>query len=119
MHQLGAERMNQSFHLHNTPEVRSGMHRIVDCPVCGMKTLDFYWICEHCGWEYNGTTEDEEESDANGMTLTEYAKYCYALAELHERHPEENQPNLWKFLSQGNAPCSAPHLLYEYAARGH
>lgn len=72
MHQLGVERMNQSFHLRNTQEFRSGMFCVVDCPVCGMKTMDMYWICQHCGWEYDGTTEDDEEPDANGMTLAEY-----------------------------------------------
>lgn len=71
MHQLGDERMNRSFHLRNTPEFRSGMFHIVDCPICGMKTMDFYWICEHCGWEYDDTAADDEES-GNAMPPGEY-----------------------------------------------
>ena len=80
LHRLGAERMNQSFHLRNTPEFRSGMFHIVDCPVCGMKTMDMYWICAHCGWEYDSTTEDDEP-DANGMTLAEYRE-LYKIGEV-------------------------------------
>ena len=54
--------MHNEQNLKNTPEYRSGMFRIVTCPVCGYPTLDMYWICEHCGWEYDIElqTEDEE-----------------------------------------------------------
>lgn len=45
--------MHNEQDLKNTPEYRSGMFRIVTCPVCGHPTLDMYWICEHCGWEYD------------------------------------------------------------------
>ena len=45
--------MHNEQDLKNTPEYRSGMFRIVTCPVCGYPTLDMYWICEHCGWEYD------------------------------------------------------------------
>ena len=57
----------------NTPEYRSGMFRIVTCPVCGYPTLDMYWICEHCGWEYDIELQTEdEESPCNGMSLRAY-----------------------------------------------
>lgn len=54
--------MHNEQDLKNTPEYRSDMFRIVTCPVCGYPTLDMYWICEHCGWEYDIElqTEDEE-----------------------------------------------------------
>ena len=59
--------------LKNTPEYRSGMFRIVTCPVCGYPTLDMYWICEHCGWEYDIELQTEdEESPCNGMSLRAY-----------------------------------------------
>ena len=37
--------MHNEQELKNTPEYRSGMFRIVSCPVCGHPTLDMYWIC--------------------------------------------------------------------------
>ena len=36
--------MHNEQDLKNTPEYRSGMFRIVTCPVCGHPTLDMYWI---------------------------------------------------------------------------
>ena len=51
--------------LRDTPEYREFGYQIVTCPVCGQETLDHYWICEHCGWEYDGTVEENEWSDAN------------------------------------------------------
>lgn len=59
--------MHNERRLKNTPEYRSGMFRIVSCPVCGHPTLDMYWICEHCGWEYDNELQTEdEESPCNG-----------------------------------------------------
>ena len=46
--------MHNEQDLKNTPEYRSGMFRIVFCPVCGHPTLDMYWICAH--WAGNMTT---------------------------------------------------------------
>lgn len=49
------------------------MFRIVTCPVCGHPTLDMYWICEHCGWEYDIELQaEDEESPCNGMSLRAY-----------------------------------------------
>lgn len=65
--------MHNERYLKNTPEYRSGMFHIVTCPVCGHPTLDMYWICEHCGWEYDGELQTEdEESPCNGMSLRAY-----------------------------------------------
>ena len=65
--------MHNEQDLKNTPEYRSGMFRIVTCPVCGYPTLDMYWICEHCGWEYDIELQTEdEESPCNGMSLRAY-----------------------------------------------
>ena len=64
--------MSLDFHLRNTPEYKSGMYKIVTCPVCGMATMDSNWICRHCGWEYDGIEGESKISDTNGMTLKEY-----------------------------------------------
>ena len=65
--------MHNEQDLKSTPEYRSGMFRIVTCPVCGYPTLDMYWICEHCGWEYDIELQTEdEESPCNGMSLRAY-----------------------------------------------
>ncbi len=47
------------------------IYTVILCPVCGQKTLDNYYICGHCGWEYDGFPEDHY-SAANGATLREY-----------------------------------------------
>lgn len=49
-----------------------GGYTIVQCPVCGAKTLSNWWVCQHCGWEYDYTPNYDEYSDANGATLKEY-----------------------------------------------
>ena len=65
--------MHNEQDLKNTPEYRSGMFRIVTCPVCGYPTLDMYWICEHCGWKYDIELQTEDaESPCNGMSLRAY-----------------------------------------------
>lgn len=38
------------------------MFRIVSCPVCGHPTLDMYWICAHCGWEYDNELQTEDRN---------------------------------------------------------
>ena len=62
-------------------ELDEDVYRIIDCPVCGKKTLDMYWICSECDWEYDifiDYDDDEEFSDANGATLGEY-KNAYRI----------------------------------------
>lgn len=56
----------------NTEEYQELHFPIVICPVCGSETLGMYWICDRCGWEWDGTVEEGEFSDANNMTLAEY-----------------------------------------------
>lgn len=83
--------------IRNTKEYKSGNFHIVTCPICKNETLDMHFICEHCGWEYDYTSDENEESSANGMTIREYRaaylKYpakCGAvksherLCEIHE-----------------------------------
>lgn len=47
-------------------------YRIIACPCCGNETFDMYFICPHCGWEYDGIINDDDYSSANDMTLKEY-----------------------------------------------
>lgn len=59
--------------LMNTKEYKELGYKIVECPVCGCKTLDMNWICSGCGWEYDGS-DDDHYSSANDATLREYRK---------------------------------------------
>jgi len=55
-------------------------YKVIDCPVCGNKTLDSWYICQNCGWEYDYTTNYDEFSDSNGSTLREYIEaYDYLI----------------------------------------
>lgn len=49
-------------------------YKIVTCPVCGKETLDDYFICPICGWEYDGTTEENVYSSCNKATIAEHRK---------------------------------------------
>ena len=60
--------------LRTTEEYRELGFKIVLCPVCGKETLDSYWICRHCGWEYDGTIEENEYSSCNKATIADYGK---------------------------------------------
>ena len=105
--------MHNERHLKNTPEYRSGMFRIVSCPVCGHPTLDMYWICAHCGWEYDNELQTEdEESPCNGMSLREYRELYQVggtgmarvgkdrwVANLHPRNIPVTKTTLRKMLS--------------------
>ena len=62
------------FDPRTTEEYREFGYKIVNCPVCGKETLDDYFICPTCGWEYDGVTDDNEYSDCNGATPAEYRK---------------------------------------------
>ena len=56
----------------DTVEYKSGYFHIVTCPICGNETLDMYWICECCSWEYDYTADEDEKSSSNWMTIREY-----------------------------------------------
>ena len=105
--------MHNERHLKSTPEYRSGMFRIVSCPVCGHPTLDMYWICAHCGWEYDNELQTEdEESPGNGMSLRAYRELYQVggtgmarvgkdrwVANLHPRNIPVTKTTLRKMLS--------------------
>lgn len=68
--------MSQSspFDLRATQEYREMGFKIVTCPVCKKETLDSHWICGHCGWEYDGTAEENAYSSCNKITVADYRK---------------------------------------------
>ena len=64
--------MSKNINLRETVEYKECGFQLVRCPVCGKETLDSYFICPHCKWEYDGRTQDDEYSSANEMTVKEY-----------------------------------------------
>ena len=82
-------RIVQAFHrevdddnvenLVNTEEYQKYGFSIVDCPICGRKTLDMFWICSGCGWEYDIfiNYEANEKSFCNGCTPDEYRRQYF------------------------------------------
>lgn len=84
-------RIVQAFHreldddnvekLANTEEYQKCGFNIVDCPICGRKTLDMFWVCSGCGWEYDIFIKYEanEESHCNGCTPDEYRRQYFEL----------------------------------------
>lgn len=60
------------MNIRETEEYKSGNFHIVTCPICKHETLDMHWICGHCGWEYDYTRDENEESLANGMSVKAY-----------------------------------------------
>lgn len=84
-------RIVQAFHreldddnvenLVNTEEYKNHGFSIVDCPICGRKTLDMFWVCSGCGQEYDLfiNYETNEESLCNGCTPDEYRRQYFEL----------------------------------------
>ena len=49
-------------------------YKIVKCPVCKKDTLDNYYVCPTCGWEYDPLCATKySHSLLNGMSPLEYA----------------------------------------------
>lgn len=47
-------------------------HNLITCPCCNNETFDDYFICPHCGWEYDGTVEVDVYSSTNKSTIKSY-----------------------------------------------
>lgn len=45
---------------------------VINCPVCNHKTLDNYWICNECGWEFDNILLEDIYSPANDSNIKEY-----------------------------------------------
>ena len=52
--------------------VNKNLYKEVICPVCGQVTLDSFWVCENCNWEYDDTIDENEYSDANRGSIRDY-----------------------------------------------
>ena len=53
-------------------KVKNSKLKIITCPICGEETLNCHWICENCGWEYDGVTAENDYSSANKSTVKNY-----------------------------------------------
>ena len=50
-------------------------YKFTICPVCGCLTLNGYYICDICGWEYDGTVMERERSIFNSnLSVKSYRK---------------------------------------------
>lgn len=58
--------------LKKTDEFRKYGSTIVKCPICGEPTLDRFWVCDNCGWEFDGAMFPDQYSSANGCTVGDY-----------------------------------------------
>lgn len=58
--------------LRETVEYKEFGYSVITCPVCGKETLNNHYICPHCGWEYDGITDEDMYSPANTTTIKEY-----------------------------------------------
>lgn len=58
--------------LRETVEFRELGSSIVTCPICKHETLDSHWICETCGWEYDGIFDEAGYSSCNHSTVKDY-----------------------------------------------
>lgn len=84
--------------LMNTVEYKEYGFSIKDCPICKSKTMDTFWICSACGWEYDlfiDYKNDDEFSDCNGATLGEYKNVYRILRDIFEQRKLGNTENLF------------------------
>ena len=73
--------------LKKTEEFQKYGYTIVKCPVCGEPTLDSFWICDNCNWEFDGAVLPEHYSSANHCTVAEYRrKYQAKTGKLIREH---------------------------------
>lgn len=73
------ESHSEYLDLPDVGEYVDDFYKVVICPVCGNKTPDNYYICSHCGWEYD-ETEEGMYSSTNHATLGEYRKIYKKVA---------------------------------------
>ena len=73
--------MSMYINIRDTVEYKEQGYQIVTCPVCGHETLDSYYICPYCCWEYDGIIDEHTRSLTNGrLNIVEYReKYAVML----------------------------------------
>ena len=52
----------------------SKWYKKIKCPVCSNETSDDYFICPHCGWEYDNIVDENIYSTTNKSTIKDYRK---------------------------------------------
>ena len=78
--------------LKKTEEFQNYGYTIVKCPICGEPTLDSFWICDNCNWEFDGAVLPEQYSSANHCTVAEYRKRYRANKNEGCAQPVEEDP---------------------------
>lgn len=69
--------MDKNIDIRKTKEFLEYGFKIVTCPICQNETLDDFFICPHCGWEYDGCIKEDDYSSANKATVAEYRVEYY------------------------------------------
>ena len=60
--------------------------KVVTCPICKSETLDDFFMCQRCGWEYDGCVKEDDYSSANKATVAEYrAEYEKLVKNANEK----------------------------------
>lgn len=49
-------------------------YKIIECPVCSNETFDDYFICPHCGWEFDNIVDKDVYSTTNKSTIKDFKK---------------------------------------------
>lgn len=78
--------------LKKTEEFQNYGYTIVKCPICGEPTLDSFWICDNCNWEFDGAVLPEQYSSANHCTVAEYRKKYRASKNEGAEQPAAEDP---------------------------
>ena len=81
--------MDKNIDIRKTKEFLEYGFKVVTCPICKNETLDDFFICQHCGWEYDGTTKDEDYSPVNKLTIVEYRAEHEKTSKLQRRNNNE------------------------------
>lgn len=64
------EKFQRECNLH-----QDSYYKYAICPVCGCLTLNGYYVCDICGWEFDGTLMEKEKSTANNhLSIKKYRK---------------------------------------------
>ena len=95
---LTEETANKPEDLFETEEYKEDGFSVIDCPICGKKTMDMYWICSGCNWEYDifiDYESDDEYSDCNGTTLGEYKNVYRILSEVLKKSKAEERKDFY------------------------
>ena len=60
--------------IENSKEEKIFSYKVIMCPCCGSKTLDNFYICRFCRWEYDGIRDKNRYSSCNSSSILNYRK---------------------------------------------